>query len=330
MRLSEIGQKLLNEQSKEINVRLLEGGFPLPLNELIYIISVYAIENRNALRERCINYLREVPKHLLKNFIKDLDDQKILTLVAYLFQDDLEILEVVFSHKLVPANVVEKFATSKNQEILKLILLREEIWSTNQMIIDNLLNNSSLPLEYYDKVSFYVSKKVTESLEKKESPLSKDVIDQHKELLVEHVEEDNEEKKRSIAGKISKMSVAEKIKFALMGNKEVRSILIKDSNKLVSTAVLKNPRITEGEVMKISQDKNLPDEIIRAIAMNKNWTQNYNIKLNLVYNPKTPVQVSIKFLSSFGNKDLDKLSKSKNVSSIISATARKILVQRSK
>ncbi|MCX7990980.1 MAG: hypothetical protein N2999_02945 [Proteobacteria bacterium] len=329
MRLSEVGLKLLNEQNREINIKVLEGSFPLQLNELIYIVSVYAIENRNGLREKCIHYLREIPPHLLKNFLKDTEDEKIIALIAYLFQDDLEMLETVFSHKAVPASLVERFATSKNQDVLRLILLREEIWSSNQKIIDNLLNNPSLPLEYYDKVSFYVSKKVTECIEKKEPPLPKEVFIEHKEL-VENVDENDEEKKRSIAGKIAKLSVAEKIKFALMGNKEVRGILIKDSNKLVSTAVLKNPRITEGEVIKISQDKNLPDEIIRAIAMNKNWVQNYNIRLNLVFNPKTPVQVSVKFLSSLGNKDLDKISKSKNVSSIISSTARKILVQRSK
>lgn len=329
MKLSEIGQRLLNEQDKDINIKVLEGNFPLQLNELIYIVSVYTIENRNNLRDKCIHYLREIPRHLIKNFIKNIDEEKILTLIAYLFQDDLDILETIFSHKSVPANLVERFATSKNQDVLRLILIREELWSNNQCVIDNLLNNPSLPLEYYDKVSFYVSKKVTESIEKKELPLPKEVIIEHKEL-VENVDENDEEKKRSIAGKIAKLSVAEKIKFALMGNKEVRNILIKDSNKLVSTAVLKNPRITEGEVIKISQDKNLPDEIIRAVATNKNWIQNYNIRLNLVYNPKTPVQISVKFLSSLGNKDLDKISKSKNVSSIISSTARKILVQRSK
>lgn len=329
MKLSEIGEKFLNEQNREINIKLLEGGFPLPLNEIIYIVSKYAIENRNNLREDCIHYLRNIPRHLLKNFIKEVSEEKILTLFAYLFQDDLDMLETILSHKYLPVSVVERFAMSKNQDILRLVLAREDLWTNDQIAIDNLLNNPNLPLEYYDKVSFYVSKKVIENVEKKESPLPKEVLIKNKELI-ENVDDNDEEKKRSIAGKIAKLSVAEKIKFALMGNKEVRSILIKDSNKLVSTAVLKNPRITEGEIVKISQDKNLPDEIIRAVATNKNWTQNYNIRLNLVYNPKTPIQISLKFLSSLSNKDLDKISKSKNISSVISSTARKILVQRSR
>lgn len=329
MNLSEVGLKLLNEQNKDVNIMVLEGKFPLQLNEIILVISTYAVENRNNLREQCIKYLREIPVHLLKNFLTQDIDEKIIYLFAYLFQDNVEILETIFSNKKVPPILIEKFSTVKNQEVLKIILKKEEIWTKDQKIIDNLINNPSLPMEYYEKISFYVSKNVIESVEQKKPVFTKNEVIEHKELI-EHVDENDEEKKRSIAGKISKLSVAEKIKFALMGNKEVRNILIKDSNKLVSTAVLKNPRITEGEIVKISQDKNLPDEIIRAIATNKNWIQNYNIRLNLIYNPKTPVQASIKFLSSIGNKDLDKISKSKNISSIITTAARKILVQRSR
>ncbi len=329
MKLSEVGEKLLNENNKEINKMVLEGKFPLPINELIYIISAYAIDNRNGLREECFKNIKEIPKQFIINFLNQQIPEKHLYLMAYIFQNDIDILEVIFSKKNVPISLFEKFSNVRNKELLKILLKNEEIWTKSPSIIDNFLNNPELPVEYHDKISFYITKTLTESTYEQKPLLTPKEEEEHKELI-ENVSEDDEEKKRSIAGKISKLSVAEKIKFALMGNKEVRGILIKDSNKLVSTAVLKNPRITEGEIVKISQDKNLPDEIIRAIASNKNWIQNYSIRLNLVYNPKTPVPVSVKFLSSLSNKDLDKISKSRNVSSIITASARKILVQRSK
>ncbi len=329
MKLSEVGEKLLKDNNKEINKMVLEGQFPLQINELIYIVSAYAIENRNGLREDCFKNLKETPRQYIINFVKQDIPDKFLYLIAYLFQNDLDVLAEIFSNKNTPAGLFEKFSTVKNQELLRIILKNEEVWTKNQVIINNLLNNPELPVEYYDKISFHVIKKVTETVDIQKPVFTKKEEEEHKELI-ENVAEDDEEKKRSIAGKIAKLSVAEKIKFALMGNKEVRGILIKDSNKLVSTAVLKNPRITEGEVVKISQDKNLPDEIIRAIASNKNWIQSYSIKLNLIYNPKTPIPISIKFLSSISNKDLEKISKSRNVSSVITTAARKILVQRSK
>ena len=62
------------------------------------------------------------------------------------------------------------------------------------------------------------------------------------------------------------MSIAEKIKMALIGDKEWRSLLIKESNKLVSTAVIKNPRITDPEVLAIAKSSELNEEVIRLVA----------------------------------------------------------------
>lgn len=350
MKLSEIAQKLLLEQKKEIKLMVVEGKFPLPPNELIYIIVRYAIENKDNIREKCIEVLEKLPRTLIKNFLLTyMPGEQELYFLAYAFQKDLDVLQNILLHQNVPIKAIRLFSKLPKTDLLEILLKNEEKWSKDPETINNLLNNNAVPKEYYSKILHYKQPEtsveninssipdetVTQDEAVKTSPIiSKQPLNVEKKReedykqFIDEVKEDDEEKKRSIAGKIAKMGVAEKIKLASLGNKEVRSILIKDTNKLVCTAVLKNPRITEGEVIKFSQDKNLPDDIIRIIANDRNWTQNYNVKLNLVLNPKTPLQNAIKFLPSLGVKDLATVAKSRNVSSQLATIARKIMVTR--
>lgn len=122
------------------------------------------------------------------------------------------------------------------------------------------------------------------------------------------------------------ISISEKIKFALTGDKEWRSIMIKDSNKLVSGAVLKNPRITDQEILSIAKSNMINEETVRTICSNKDWIKNYQIRKALVENNKTPLPFALRFLATLTDKDLALISKSKNVSTVIASQARKALV----
>ncbi|MBJ6800187.1 hypothetical protein [Geomonas propionica] len=121
------------------------------------------------------------------------------------------------------------------------------------------------------------------------------------------------------------MGVSDKIKMAMTGDKEWRAILIKDNNKLVSGAAIKNPRMTESEVLTVAKSQVQNDEIMRVICANKEWIKNAQIRKALVENHKTPLPQALRFLPSLGEKDLAGLAKSKNVNTIISTQARKIL-----
>jgi hypothetical protein len=143
------------------------------------------------------------------------------------------------------------------------------------------------------------------------------------------VDEESEEFKSKY--KLSlQMGIAQKIKMALTGDKEWRSLLIKDSNKLVSGAVVKNPRITEPEVLAIAKSAIQNDEIMRVICHNKEWVKNYSIRKALVLNCKTPPQVALRFLAVLTEKDLAAPAKSKNVTSLISGQALRLLLSKKK
>ncbi len=119
------------------------------------------------------------------------------------------------------------------------------------------------------------------------------------------------------------MEVPEKIKMALIGDKEWRTLLLKDSNKLVSVSVLKNPRLTEPEILALVNSTAANEEMLRIVCGNKDWLKNYQIRKALVLNCKTPLPTALRFLATLTEKDLAMMAKSKNISSIISTQARK-------
>jgi len=124
------------------------------------------------------------------------------------------------------------------------------------------------------------------------------------------------------------MGIGEKIKMALTGDKEWRAILIKDINKLVSVSVIKNPRITDGEILTILKVGVQNDEIIRQICANKEWIKNYLIRKALVMCPKTPLPNALRFLATLTEKDIAGFAKSKNISSVLSTQARRIILSK--
>ncbi len=140
--------------------------------------------------------------------------------------------------------------------------------------------------------------------------------------------EAEEESEGGLFKQISKMKVSAKVKLALKGNKEARMLLVKESNKMVSTSVLKNPRITDGEVIAIASSKSAIEDILRIIAGNRMWVRLPQVRSALVQNAKTPIGISLKLLPSLPEKELKQLAKSRNVSGALSQAAKRLMAQR--
>jgi len=143
------------------------------------------------------------------------------------------------------------------------------------------------------------------------------------EFLVDPEDELSQEKKESLENKIRRMTVMDKMRLGLHGNIEARNILIKNSNKLIQECVIRNPQITIEEVMRMTKNKTMREELIRMICMNRDWVRNYAVKLNLVWNPKTPMTIAMKWLPLLNIKDLEKLAKSKQIPGMVAVTAKK-------
>lgn len=142
---------------------------------------------------------------------------------------------------------------------------------------------------------------------------------------------DSEEYKKlqgDIAKSIRDLSIGQKVRLALTGNAASRGFLIKDTNKMVAQAVLKNGRVTESEVVKYTKYRDLIDEVIRGIASRKEWVKNYAVRVNLVVHPKTPTAQALGFVKTLRTADLRRIAKDRNVPGQISKMAK--ILSRSK
>src|SRR5207253_6147502 len=104
--------------------------------------------------------------------------------------------------------------------------------------------------------------------------------------------------------KISKLDVKGRIQLAMKGNKEERSILIRDGTKIVALAVLESPKISDGEVESFASQKNVLEAVLRGIPMKRRFVKNYVIVRNLTFNPRTPLDVSLALIKHVLIKDL--------------------------
>jgi len=144
------------------------------------------------------------------------------------------------------------------------------------------------------------------------------------------VEESSEPKpapeaEKALWMRIRSMTVAEKVKLALRGNKDARGLLMRDTNRIIPRLVLQNPRITEEEILMLAKDRNVDEEILRLIADSREWTKVFAVRKALVENAKTPSGKALQLLPSLGEREISRLAKSKQVPSVIAIQARRIL-----
>lgn len=133
----------------------------------------------------------------------------------------------------------------------------------------------------------------------------------------------------SLIRRIILMSVKDRIKLAMKGDREARGILIRDSNKVVATGVIHNPRITDNEVENISAMRTVSDEVLRLVALNRGWARSYSIIHNLARNPRTPIATAMTILPRIRTKDLQHISQSRNVSEAVRRQAYRLSQTRS-
>ncbi|HEV7683330.1 MAG TPA: hypothetical protein VGO68_14470 [Pyrinomonadaceae bacterium] len=179
----------------------------------------------------------------------------------------------------------------------------EDAWLIAQHIevSDDELDNSWLPAERSEELK-------TETQEERMANFKRAVESERTEvgeLPPERV---------TLIRRIMFMNARDRVKLAMKGDREARTILIRDSNRMVATAVIHNPRVTDQEVENIAAMRTVADEVLRLIALNRSWARSYSVIHNLVRNPRTPIPTVLTTLPRIRSKDLKNLAQNRNVS----------------
>jgi len=135
-------------------------------------------------------------------------------------------------------------------------------------------------------------------------------------------------KRDNTVQKINRLDIKGRIQLALKGNKEERSLLIRDGTKVVALAVLEAPKLSDGEVEKFASQKNVLESVLRAIPLKRRFMKNYGVVRNLVGNPRTPLDLGLGLMKHLLTQDLKNLSANKEVSETIRKLALKMYKQK--
>ncbi len=343
---------------REIKLMAARGLLPAPPKVLMAmqycLLADPDEEVAGAAREGLLGY----PSSVLENAIDDNTHPKILEYFAVNRSDDERIVELILLRRQTNDNTMFYLAEHAGPRHVEMIASNQQRLLITPRIFQYLKKNPHATRATLDRVEAFLRIYHALDLESDEDegqpaaapaanlqaetapalefPAGEDYEfehgfddDEEEEFPDDWLDDEDDrktgEEKRDLWTRISKMSVGQKIKLAYLGNATVRSILIRDSNKVVASAVMNSPGLTDSEVLSIANNRNVCDDVLREIARNKEWFRIYAIKLALVNNPKTPAAVSVPIVSQLMLHDLKRLSGNRNVPSVITTTAKQLL-----
>jgi hypothetical protein len=250
------------------------------------------------------------------------------------------ILEAIILNQTTPGELIEEIALRAPASLLETILYNRVRLLKFPKIVKNIKANQKITpqiqvlLEQIEQEFFGAKKReyTVADAKAEEAPSDADTALEfeftEEDLSLEGLPLDPEEREAYLVKRIAKMTVAERIRFAHLGPREARSILIRDSDVEVSRSVLRSPKLTENEVATFSSMRDLSEEILRKIANTKEWSKSYTVTFNLVRNPKTPPMVSQRMLFRLRNKDLNLLARDRGIPEAVRHQAQRTLSQR--
>ena len=305
------------ETPEELKLRVAKAAPPEPLSpeDQLTALVVLTFDKNAPVSEAAKKGLAEYPAESVVEALEKKLDPLVIKKAVFLHSDKDAVLIMAAGNPATDDETLKKIAATGPEEVSAVFLDDIERVRSRPFILDSLRENPYVPKPVIAEMEALLSAPPAEKKEKS----SEEVAEALKKEGHAAADEGN------IYQVIKEMSMGQKVKLALSGNKSSRELLVKDANKMISLAVLKNPRITEDEVLKVANTKGTPEDLLRQIARNKEWLKSYSIKMGMISNPKTPLAISIKLIDSLYENDLKKIAKSNNIPSALASTARRKL-----
>ncbi len=305
---------------KDVRMLAASGKLPVEPRELLTALYFLANDKDPEVKMAAKKSIAGIPRHVLNPLLSSPDAHpKVIDYISRLLSKETSLLEIIIGSKAADEITLARIVERADITFLETISNDKELFTRHPALFDAVKKNPVVTAEIVVRVG-----QTIEEIE--QGGTADDEAELPKELLKEKtVEEPEEEDKGSIYKQILTMGTSEKIVLAMKGNKEARGILVKEPNRLICGNVMKNARITESEVVLFAGSKTVGAEVFRAITMNKDWMKNYQVKLNLVQNPRVPLPTAMNLLNKINAKDLQLLSKSRNVSKGVANMAKKMI-----
>ena len=329
VKVSPEAARIVGKQApRDMQISAAKGALPLSATDLVTILFFFANSKDDELKGLALATLRELPASVLGPVASSAEvHPHLLHFITRERYDSAEVLELLLQNPSVANETLIFCASRVHEPMLSMIANNAQRLAEAPQIVDAILRNphAGKALKYsLGWVDEEAPALLNEDEEQDTVPDEQTAEEPAGEI--EEVEEENLSKYQQAL----ELGVADKIKMALTGDKEWRSIFLRDSNKLVSSAALKNPRITDGEVLALAKLKTTSDELIRIIILNKDWMKMYEMKKAIALHPRTPLNKAMRLMSMLSEKDIKAISKSRELPGALVNNARRMIMVKEK
>ena len=342
---------------RELRLLGAQGALPLKPADLVELLHSLARDPDAQVRAAAVGSLTSMPVADMLPILKDKSTPGAVLAWALGGRTERELLEVVLQNTSLPDEAIESHAAELPAELAELVVINQVRLLRRTSLLVALEGNVTLSNDQRRRLrelreTFKIGEEpepapppppaapppsepvvepaaqayeVLSPSDMGEEPAGEILSEQDAIVRYLTEEERAESEKVNAVQKIYRMNTAEKIIAALKGSREERTVLIRDPNRLVATAVLGSPRLTEAEVEAIAGMKNISGEILRKVGTHRDWTKKYTVVSTLVKNPRTPIAIAIGMVSRLNPRDLKALSVDRNVSDVIRKQAQKFV-----
>jgi len=347
-------QKFLDGQLPEPMVGpLLGGALPVPPLDLLQALA-HVVFQEGELAPKALATLQGMPEGLLANaIIGPVDPPSPLGLILT-HRREPALLEAALLHENLTAEWMERAIPCLPGQVLEIPLNNQVLWLQRPGILDLLESHPEAEYVIKRRVEEFrrdVLRQITPELAQERleiideveagtldkawaelpPPTPEELEEQPDPALLREsltkpvLDEEGNEIPMRLTQRIMKLRTSQKILLGQKGGKEERTLLIREANRLIQVAVIRNGRITEGEVAYIAQMRSIHDEVLRIISQNREWMKKYTILKNLVLNPRTPLPIAINQLKRFTEYDLKLVLRDRNVAELLRREAKRML-----
>ena len=319
---------------RDVQIAAARGALPLVGKDLLTVLFFLCRSSDAEIKKAAVKTVREMPESILTPVLKnDALHPQLLDLLVRARMADAELMGAVVMHPATTLKTLLYLAGKASSVVLERLAGHQNLLYQHPELVEAIIANPAaektlkFKLGWQEPAQMNSEDSDQDAAEDGESDADENakVGEERSQTEIEALMEEADQKGLSKYQIAMDLTVSEKIKMGLTGDKEWRAIMMKQSNKLIQGAVMNNPRISDGEVLMVAKSKTSSDDLIRIILLKKEWLKNYEIKKALLAHPKTPPPKALRFVSFMTMKDIKELAKSKQLTNIVANAIRKEL-----
>ncbi len=137
-------------------------------------------------------------------------------------------------------------------------------------------------------------------------------------------EDEPPEKSQNTWDRVRGFSQMEKILLAVKADRTERALLLQDNDPRVLLSILRNPRLTVDEVVRLAKSSFLTYQIAEVIMKTGQWMANLDVRLALIHNAKTPQAFSLRILPMLPDSEIRTIARAGTSTALKQAALRRL------